>query len=157
MGKILKLVNNNLYALSLYARQIAGTLILFIIARYLSIYDFGLFSSYRNIAVFCLMFANLGYADYILVSSKANTKEVKLKIALFIINAIFLAGFYILGSLFFNINNHLLFGLIIIRTFFDTTFFGLILPFFQAVKKLCTSILQSHHNKAFQDSCKALY
>ncbi len=135
MDKILKLINNNLYALSLYARQIAGTLILFVIARYLLVYDFGLFSSYRNIAVFCLMFANLGYADYILVSSKANTKEVKLKIALFMQNAIILSFLYIICSLFFKLESHLLFALIIIRTFFDTTFFGLILPFFQSEKK----------------------
>ena len=71
---IKKILNSQLYAFSLYIRQIAGTIILFIIARYLSVYDYGLFSSYKNIATFCLMFANLGFADYILVSSKANTK-----------------------------------------------------------------------------------
>ena len=83
--KIQSILNNQLYAISLYARQISETLVLFIIARYLSVYDFGLFSSYKNIAIFCFMFANLGFADYILVSSQANVKEVKLKISLMVV------------------------------------------------------------------------
>lgn len=131
---IKNILNNQLYAVSLYARQIAGTLVLFIIARYLSVYDFGLFSSYKNIAAFCFMFANLGFADYILVSSQANVKEVKLKISLFLLNAINIAILIALGSIFFNLESHLLFTLIIIRTFFDGTFFALILPYFQATK-----------------------
>ena len=135
---IKNILNNQLYAVSLYARQIAGTLVLFIIARYLSVYDFGLFSSYKNIAGFCFMFANLGFADYILVSSQANVKEVKLKISLFLLNAINIAILIALGSIFFNLESHLLFTLIIIRTFFDGTFFALILPYFQATKTFYT-------------------
>ena len=139
MIKALKYIfNSQLYAISLYARQIAGTLVLFIIARYLSVYDFGLFSSYKNIAAFCFMFANLGFADYILVSSQANVKEVKLKISLFLLNAINIAILIALGSIFFNLESHLLFTLIIIRTFFDGTFFALILPYFQATKTFNT-------------------
>ena len=135
---IKNILNNQLYAVSLYARQIAGTLVLFIIARYLSVYDFGLFSSYKNIASFCFMFANLGFADYILVSSQANVKKVKLKISLFLLNAINIAILIALGSIFFNLESHLLFTLIIIRTFFDGTFFTLILPYFQATKTFNT-------------------
>ena len=124
--------------MSLYARQIAGTLVLFIIARYLSVYDFGLFSSYKNIAGFCLMFANMDFANYILVSSQANVKAVKLKISLFLLNAINIAVLIALGSIFFNFESHLLFILIVIRSFFDGTFFGLILPYFQATKTFNT-------------------
>ena len=91
LGKVKNILNSQLYAISLYARQIAGTFILFVIAHYLSVYDYGLFSSYKNIAMFALLFANLGYSDYILVSSKANVKEVKLKISLFLFNAIVLS------------------------------------------------------------------
>ena len=136
MIKLLRnIFNNQLYAISLYARQIAGSLILFIIARYLSVYDFGLFSSYKNIAVFWFMFANLGFSNYIIVSSKANVNEVRLEISLFLSNAVlvtFLIGF---GSTFFKFEDHFLFWLVVIRTFFDGTFFALILPYFQAAKK----------------------
>ncbi len=138
LNKIKNIFLNNFYPISLYARQIAGTLILFIIARYLSIYDFGLFSSYKNIATFCFMFANLEYANYILVSSKANVKEVKLKISLFILNAIFIGILIALGSTFFKLDSHILFCLVVIRTFFDGTFFALILPYFQATKTFNT-------------------
>jgi PST family polysaccharide transporter len=135
LKNIKSILNNNLYAMSLYARQIAGTLVLFIIARYLTVYDFGLFSSYKNIATFCFMFANLGFADYILVSSQANVKEVKIKISIFIINAICIAFIIAILSSFFNLDNHYLFWLVVIRTFFDGIFFVLILPYFQATKK----------------------
>ena len=134
LNKVKNIISNNLYPISLYARQIAGTLILFIIARYLSVYDFGLFSSYKNIATFCFMFTNLDFSNYILVSSKANVKEVKLKISLFLLNAIFIGILIAIGSTFFNLDSHILFCLVVIRTFFDGTFFALILPYFQATK-----------------------
>ena len=141
LNKVKNIISNNLYPISLYARQIAGTLILFIIARYLSVYDFGLFSSYKNIATFCFMFANLGFAEYILVSSKANVKEVKLKISLFLLNAISIGILIALDSTFFHLDSHILFVLVVIRTFFDGTFFALfalILPYFQATKTFNT-------------------
>ncbi len=131
-------VTYNLYPISLYARQIAGSLILFIIARYLSVYDFGLFSSYKNVAIFCFMFANLDYHNYILVSSKANVKEVQLKISLFLLNAISIGIMIALVSTFFHLDSHILFILVVIRTFFDGTFFSLILPYFQATKTFNT-------------------
>lgn len=138
LDKIKNIISYNLYPISLYSRQIAGTLILFIIARYLYVYDFGLFSSYKNIATFCFMFANLDFSNYILVSSKANVKEVKLKISLFLLNAIFIGTIIALGSTFFYLDSHILFCLVVIRTFFDGTFFALILPYFQATKTFST-------------------
>lgn len=138
MNVLKKFLTNNLYALSLYSRQIAGTIVLFIIARYLSVYDYGLFTSYKSIITFCFMFANMEYANYILVSSQANVKEVKLKISLFLVNAILIGFFIAFFSYFFKLENHLLFILIIIRTFFDSVFFGLILPYFQATKTFNT-------------------
>ena len=155
MQKILKILNKNIYTLSLYARQIAGTMILFVVARYLSIYDFGLFTSYRNLAVFCFMFANLDYSNYILVSSKANLRSVNLKISLFLLNAILIGIISALGSLIFKLDSHLLFIMIIIRTFFDNTFFALILPHFQATKNF-SSIAKINIFYAFGISIIAL-
>ena len=136
--KINNIFKNNLYALSLYARQIAGTLVLFIIARYLSVYDYGVFSSYKAIAGFILTFACLGYNEYILVSSQNNVRMVTQKIALFMINAFLIVAGTILVSLFTPIDFRLIFILVVIRAFFDSTFFALILPYFQASKKLNT-------------------
>lgn len=136
--KISSIIKNNLYALSLYARQVAGTLVLFIIARYLTVYDYGVFSSYKAIAGFILTFACLGYNEYILVSSQNNVRMVSQKIALFMTNAFLIVTGTIFVSLFAPIDLHLIFILIVIRTFFDSTFFALILPYFQASKKLNT-------------------
>ncbi len=130
-----KIFETNFYALSLYARQISGNLAIILIARYMAVYDYGLFSSYRSIAIFVLLFANLSFADYILVSSKAKIAEVKLKLSLFLVYALCITLFIALFSLFFNFESHLLFILVLLRTFFDVTFFKLVLPYFQASKK----------------------
>lgn len=132
---IQNLLKNNLFALSLYSRQIAGTLVLFLIAHYLSVYEYGLFTSYKSIATFCLMFANLGFNEYIVVSAQNIVKNAQLKIAFFVLNAIFLTTLIAFGSEFANFETKLLFILVLIRQFFDGTFFALILPYFQASKK----------------------
>ena len=138
INKTINFLKNRLYTVSVYTRQMAGTVVILLIARYLSVYNFGLFSSYKSIATFCLLFANLDYAFYILVSSKANKNEVRLKISLFLLNAFFIILAVSVGSFFFKMDSHLLFVLVLIRTFFDATFFNLILPFFQATKQFYT-------------------
>ena len=135
---IKNIIKDQYYAISLYSRQICGTLVLFIIAHYLSVHDYGLFTSYKNIAIFCLMFANMEFANYILVSSKAQVKEVQLKISLFMLNAIFVLFLVIILSMICRLESHLLFILVVIRTFFDGIFFALILPYFQATRKFNT-------------------
>lgn len=132
---IKKILIEQLYPLSLYSRQIAGTFVLLFIARYLSVYDYGLFSSYKTIASFWLLFANIGYNEYILVSSQNIVKEVQLKIGLFIINAIFITLLIAAGSLLSYVESHLIFLLVLLRTFFDTTFFSIVLPYFQSANK----------------------
>ena len=118
--------------MSLYARQIAGTAVLLLVTRFLSVHDYGLFRSYGTIAGFCLMFANLEYGNYILVSSNAKVKEVKLKISLFMLHAIVLVCLALITSYLLKIDSYLIFALVLFRTFFDATFFGLMLPYFQA-------------------------
>lgn len=138
MNNIKNIFIENFYAISLYARQAAGTIVLFVIARYLSVYDYGLFSSYKAIAGFILTFACLGYNEYILVSSQNNQKLVRKKIALFLINAlsiVLVAGFI---SIFTPLQMHIIFILVLLRSFFDGTFFTLVLPYFQATKKFNT-------------------
>lgn len=132
---ILNIFKQNTYTISLYSRQIAGTLVLFIIARYLSVYDYGIFSSYKAIATFTLTLACLGYNEYILVSSQNNVQKVSQKITLFMTNAIIIVLIASIVSIFTPLEKHLIFLLVLLRTFFDTTFFNLVLPFFQAARK----------------------
>ena len=133
--KLVKILKDQFYPISLYSRQIAGTLVLFLIAHYLSVYEYGLFTSYKSIATFCLMFANLGFNEYIVVSAQNIVKNAQLKIAFFVLNAIFLTILIAFGSEFANFETRLLFILVLIRQFFDGTFFALVLPYFQASKK----------------------
>lgn len=134
-NSVLKILSKCLYPISLYLRSITGTVVLLFLARYLSVYDYGLFSSYKSIATFCLMFANLSFADYILVSSNKNVREVQLKIGLFVLNAFLLMILVFFCSLFSTIEMKVIFSLVLLRQFLDTTFFALIFPYFQAANK----------------------
>ena len=124
MQKIIEIFNRHLYPISLYARQVAGTVVLLVIARYLSVYDYGIFSSYKAICGFILTIACLGYNEYILVSSQKNIENVSQKITLFLSNALIILLCAGLISLFFPLELHLIFILVLLRTFFDTTFFA---------------------------------
>lgn len=135
LNKLLSILKNNIYPISLYCRQISGTVVLLFLTRFLSVYDYGIFTSYKAQATFLLLFVNLGYNEYILVSSKKNIKDVQLKIGFFIINATITMALIIFISTFFNIESKYLFLLVLIRTFLDGTFFSLMLPYFQAAKK----------------------
>ena len=136
MQKIIEIFNKHLYPISLYARQVAGTVVLLVIARYLSVYDYGIFSSYKAICGFILTIACLGYNEYILVSSQKNMENVSQKITLFLSNAFVILFITALISAFSPIEYHCIFILVLLRTFFDSTFFSLILPYFQASKTL---------------------
>ena len=124
-----------LYTISLYFRRIAGAFSVFFIARYLSVYDYGLYASYVNIANYLLLFANLGFNEYILVSSQNNVTKVRIKQAIFIIFGILLCIVFSLTSYFIKIENHTIFLLILYKTFFDGAFFVLSLLYFLSAIK----------------------
>lgn len=130
--KLVKILKEQFYPISLYSRQIAGTLVLLLITRMLSVYDYGLFKSYGAIVGFWLMFANLGYNEYIIVSSQNVVKDVRLKIGFFLLNAVFVACLIALGGIFSTLESKFIFILVLIRSFFDGTFFGIMLPYYQA-------------------------
>ena len=135
LNKLKEILKEQLYPISLYSRTISGTAVLLLITRMLSVYEFGIFKSYGAIIAFWLMFANPGYNEYILVSSQNIVRDVQLKIGLFIYNAIFIVFLIVIGGMLSPIEAKLIFILILIRTFFDGTFFGLMLPYYQASRK----------------------
>ena len=128
----------NIYTISLYFRKVASAIIVFFLARYLSVEIYGMYSSYANIANILLLITNFGFSEYILVSSKSETKQVKLKLSFFLLLAnIFV--FIIIGlSSFTILQNKLIFTLILIKAFLDGTFFSLILTYYQASSKFRT-------------------
>ena len=128
------MIQKNLYQISLCGRQISGTLVILILARYIPVYEYGLFSSYRTIATLLLILTNAGFNEYILVSSKNILKEIRLKIGIFLLNALLIITLIILFSLFLKLTSNILFILVLIRTFLDSVFFLLVLPYFQASK-----------------------
>lgn len=138
VDKLLKIYNKNLFAMSLYSRKIAGTFVVFFIARYLSVYDYGMYGSYVAIVGSLLILANLGYSEYILVSAKNNVRQVQLKSALFLLNAFLIVILLLFASNFVSLESRLIFCLIVIRQFFDAVFFALVMPYFQATKKFNT-------------------
>jgi len=132
---IKNILNSQLYTISLYSRQVAGTVVLLLVTRMLPVYEYGLMRSYVAIASFLLMFANLGYNEYILVSSKNVVREIQIKIGFFTINAIATVVIIMMISAFVPLKSYLIFVLVLLRTFFDGTFFCIMLPYFQATRK----------------------
>lgn len=135
LNQIKNILINNVYTVSLYLRRIASAAVIFILARFLTLYDYGLYSSYTNIAGLCLLVTNLGYNEYILVSTKNELNKVRLEVIFFISFAIFFIIILFVGLGFFNIEQYFIFYLAILKVFFDNTFFTLILPYFQSAKK----------------------
>lgn len=74
---------NNLYTISLYIRKLAAAIVIFCLARYLPVSEYGLYSSYTNIAGVLLLITNFGFNEYIIVSSKSKLKPVRLKLSFF--------------------------------------------------------------------------
>lgn len=127
-----------MYPISLCGRQITGSLVILVLVRYLPVYDYGEFASFRTIAALLLIFANAGFNEYILVSSRKIIKETRQKVGLFILNSIFIIAVITVLSLFLDISSKLLFFLVLVRTFLDSTFFLLVLPYFQVSKNFKT-------------------
>ena len=132
---IRNILNKNLYAVALYSRKIASAFIIFIIARFLTVYDYGLYSAYRTIVLYVLAIANLGFSEYIVVSAKQNTGLVRVKQIFFIFFGCLVLLCYCFSQCLFPLENHLLFILLLFNMFFDNTFFALALPYFQVSKK----------------------
>ncbi len=132
---IKNIFNSQFYAISLYARQAAGAIVLLLITRLLTVHEYGLLKSYEAIIIFCLMFANLGFSEYILVSAKNDIDEIKQKIVFFLHYALSIAILLGITGIFIPLESKLIFLLILISGFLDSTFFGLIFPYFQASKR----------------------
>lgn len=130
-----KLLSKNLYTVSLYLRKLASAFTVFFLARYLSVSEYGLYSSYVNITAMILLFVNFGFNEYILVSSKNRLKEVRLKLAFFMILAFILMLVMILFANCFNLLDKIIFSLILVRSFLDGNVFALILTYYQSANK----------------------
>ena len=132
---IKKLFFKNIYTISLYTRRIASAIIIFFLARYLSITEYGLYSSYANITSILLLIANFGFNEYILVSSKNKLNKVKRKLSFFLIFSTFTVFVLLVLSSFIKMDNNFIFSLILIKAYLDNTFFSLILTYYQSANK----------------------
>lgn len=131
----LNVANKNIYTTSLYLRRVASAVIVFCLARYLTVETYGLYSSYANIAGILLLITNFGFNEYILVSSKSEVKQVRLKLSFFLLLANILVCLILICSNCVPLDNKRIFSLVIIRNFLDSTFFALILTYYQASHK----------------------
>lgn len=126
---------DNLYGVSLYCKKTADVLALFFVVRFLSVYEYGLYSSYVAIAGWFLLPTVMGYGEYILVSENKDRAKTAAKCALFIIMACGLlvaeCGFVAV----YPIEMKLIFTLVLLRLFFEGITGVLILPYCQAVNK----------------------
>lgn len=137
-NRLKNIFNNHLYTLSLYVRRIASAVVVFFLARFLTLHDYGLYSSYSNIASLCLLVTNMGFNEYILVSTKNKLQKIKLEVTFFLIFALIVISIILFFCPFIPLENTSIFSLVLLKVFFDNTFFALILPYFQSAKQFNT-------------------
>lgn len=135
---ITNLIKQNIYTFSLYFRRFAAAIVVFCLARYLLVSEYGLYSSYVNLSSMLLLFANFGFNEYILVSSKSNVKEVRLKLSFFLLLSNMIAFIILLISNCLPLIDKHIFSLVFLKCFLDGTFFALILTYYQSTKKFNT-------------------
>jgi O-antigen/teichoic acid export membrane protein len=124
-----------IYASSLFVRRCVAAVIAFFLARYLSVAEFGLYSSLVSISLILLVVANLGYNEYLLVISKNNREKV--------VNHII--GFSFIGFIFLLLisaiiglsgyEHKFIFILILMKMFIDTKLSIVTFAYFQAENK----------------------
>lgn len=135
------------YTVSLFLRRLSSALIVFLLARYITVNEFGLYTSFLNIAGILLLITNFGFNEFLLVKSKNNKKDVHDSIHGFILLSILLFLVIIICSLFFNINNKFFLILILVKVFLENQIGIILLTYFQSINDLkfvsITNILYS--------------
>lgn len=121
------------YSGSNIAKRLTNYLLFIVIAREYSLFVVGEYSSYINIISVLLLITNFGYNEYISIQTKEDlSKQFTVLTLLSFLTLIFIV---IISSI-FPINNKLLFSLLIIKLFLETTVSLIQLAYFQVVNKI---------------------
>lgn len=124
-----------MFTLSNIFKRGANYIFIVVLARAISVYDFGIYSVYANIIGILILVTNFGFSEYLLVNS--NNKKLKhnnLNAFIFFSFSLFLMLFS--GLLILNLENTTLAILILFKIFFDTTVYNILLSYFQVEKRL---------------------
>lgn len=77
-------MDSNLYTVSLLVQKAAVAIVGILLARTLSVYEFGLFSVYLNYGFFLLLVTNFGFSQYLVVSARGRLDLLQARIGGFI-------------------------------------------------------------------------
>lgn len=112
-------------------------LLLILLARSMPLSLVGTYSAYINAFSLVLLISNFGFSEYLLVNSESEKKLKNNSIFFIQLSVLIFFGILILTS-FIPLQNKVLAILILIKLYFETSVYNLILSFFQVKQKIFT-------------------
>lgn len=124
-----------MFTISNLFRRGANYLFTILLARSISVLDFGSYSVYVNIFGAVLLITNFGFSEYLLVNSKEEEQKNK-NLHSFILASLFLFSAILLSLLIFKTDDKYLAVLVLFKMFFETSIYNILLSYHQVEKKL---------------------
>ncbi|MGY8938784.1 MAG: oligosaccharide flippase family protein [Flavobacteriales bacterium] len=113
----------------------ANYLLLVLLARSISISEIGIYSAYLNVLALLVLITNFGFSEFLLVNSE-NKNQLKVNTINFFQISLCIFAVLILLSVLIPLKDNILCVLVLIKIYFETTIYNILLAHHQVAKKL---------------------
>ena len=113
----------------------ANYLLLVLLARSISISEIGVYSAYLNVLALLVLITNFGFSEFLLVNSE-NKNQLKVNTINFFQISLCIFAVLILLSVLIPLKDNILCVLVLIKIYFETTIYNILLAHHQVAKKL---------------------
>lgn len=124
-----------MFTISNIFKRGANYLFMVLLARTISVYDFGIYSIYVNVCGVILLLTNFGFSEYLLVNSK-KTLQKKANLRVFVLISFSLFFLVFLGLFALDLEDSTIATLVLCKTFFETSMYNIMLSYYQVETKL---------------------
>jgi O-antigen/teichoic acid export membrane protein len=113
----------------------ANYLLLVLLARSVSLSEIGVYSAYLNVLALLVLITNFGFSEFLLVNSE-NKNQLKVNTTNFFQISLCIFTVLILMSIIIPLKDNILCVLVLIKIYFETTIYNILLAHHQVTKKL---------------------
>jgi O-antigen/teichoic acid export membrane protein len=113
----------------------ANYLLLVLLARSISVSEIGVYSAYLNVLALLVLITNFGFSEFLLVNSE-NKNQLKVNTINFFQISLCIFAVLILLSVLIPLKDNILCVLVLIKIYFETTIYNILLAHHQVAKKL---------------------
>lgn len=115
----------------------ANYLLLVVLARSFSVSEIGIYSTYMNVVALLVLITNFGFSEFLLVNS-GSKKELKNNTTIFIQLSLYMLMLILFLSFFMPLKKSELYFFLLIKVFFETSVYNILLAHYQVLKKIKT-------------------